>query len=724
MNECTQSPDETEQRRRWLASLLMRRESQVWPRYTRLIERLARWPRGWRRWQRRLATTATGMALLLAMAGFGARAAPDNAITVANGEVAITNNGQCSLIEAIANANDKNSGWPHTDCAAGDPGGADTINLPANGTFTLDTVHTYDEVGDIGLPWIRTAMTINGNGATIQRNSNAPDFRIMAVGKLGNLTLNNATIRGGYGYVSDSNYAYIGGGGILNQGQLTITGSTIADNRTRTDYYSGDGGGIYNTGTLTISGSFIINNVANGYLATMGGGIYSTGNLTILSTQISGNVAVSSRFDAGGGVYSSGTLIIQDSTFQNNEAGGEYGAFGGGLAAKGSSYISGSTFVGNSVQAGYCDYSNDPTCDAKGGGIANDRGGVMTITNSTLSGNVAHRYGGGIVNYGEVTIVNTTVTGNQGGGVQSNDRLQSVVTHLRRSIISGNAGNEVHMYTDAVYNNTIMANKHNVFGSNGNAGITGFSPGATDIVPSGALSAILMPLANNGGLTQTHALPVNSPAVDRAPNTDCNAAPVNGVDQRGQPRNRNGDGAASSSECDIGAYEFQPQVLPHTPTPTATATPTRTPTPTPTATRPATAQRNAFLPTIFDVSQICFAGPGEGEDNDTQATANGPLCPGVAISGLPDDQWDMFYLDTARTGDITATLTNYFGDGMQLHLYYGKIGGSPSYLDTDDGDGLRAILRGAPPGRYYIAIYTETPNTVETRRYTLQVSVP
>jgi hypothetical protein len=717
MTERIHNPEDSEKYRHWLASLMMRRESGVWPRFARLMERLGR------RRPRRLATTATGMALLLALAGFGARAAPDNAITVVNGQVAVNANGQCSLIEAIANANDKNSGRPHADCAAGNPTGADTINLPANGLFTLNSVHTYDDIGDIGLPWISTAMTINGNGSTIQRNGNAPDFRIMAVGNQGNLTLNNATIRGGYGYVNDRNYYYVGGGGILNQGQLTITGSTIADNRTGSYYYSADGGGIYNTGTLTISGSFIIDNVANGYLATMGGGILSTGNLTILNTQISGNVAVSSRFDAGGGVYSSGTLIIQDSTFQNNEASGDYGALGGGLAAKGSSSISGSTFVGNSVQASYCDYYDDPECEAKGGGIANDLGGVMTITNSTLSGNEAHRYGGGLVNYSDVTIVNTTVTGNQGGGVQSNDRLQSVVARLRRSIVSGNAGNEVHLYTDAGYNNTLIANKHNVFGRNGNAGTIGFNPGSTDIVPTGSLASILNSLGANGGPTWTHALPSGSPAIDRAPNTDCNAAPVNGVDQRGQPRNRNGDGAPSSNECDIGAFEFQPQVV-ATDTPTATPTPTRTPTPTPTATRPPTAQRNAFLPAVYHVPQICFAGPGEREDNDTQATANGPLCPGGVISGLPDDRWDMFYLDTGRAGDITATLTSYFGGGMQLHLYYGAIGGSPSYLDTDDGDGLRATLRAAPPGRYYIAIYTETPNPAETRRYSLSVSVP
>ena len=543
----------------WLASLMMRRGESVLPRFAFYYGRLNGMSRSFRRrLRRKLAVTVTAAALLLAMGGgavWAEPAAPEATITVVNGQVAINANGQCSLIEAIINANDQNNGRPHNDCAAGNPNGADTINLPSNGLFTLTNPHKFDDLGDIGLPWVSSTVTINGNGSTIQRNSNAPEFRVLAVGKRGNLTLNNTTIRGGYGYIDDNNYDYIGGGGILNQGQLTITGSTITDNRTGSYYYSGDGGGIYNTGTLTISGSYIVDNVAYGYLATMGGGIYSTGSLTILNSQITGNVAASARFDAGGGVYSSGTLSVQNSTFQNNAASGPYGAFGGGLAAKGSSSISGSTFIGNNVQASYCEYYNDPECDAKGGGIANDRNGVMTIANSTLSGNEAHRYGGGLVNYGDATLVNTTVTGNQGGGVQSNDRLQNVVTRLRRTIVSGNTGNEVHLYNRAGYSNAIIADKHNVFGRNGNAGISGFTLGASDIVPSGALSTILSPLANNGGPTLTHALPANSPALDRAPNTDCTAAPVNGVDQRGQPRNQNGSGGTGSNECDAGAFE-------------------------------------------------------------------------------------------------------------------------------------------------------------------------
>ena len=68
---------------------------------------------------------------------------------------------------------------------------------------------------------------------------------------------------------------------------------------------------------------------------------------------------------------------------------------------------------------------------------------------------------------------------------------------------------------------------------------------------------LLGPLANNGGPTQTHALVVGSPAIDRGnPNgcLDSTGAPLQ-TDQRGLPRafDGNGDGRAA---CDIGAFEY------------------------------------------------------------------------------------------------------------------------------------------------------------------------
>jgi hypothetical protein len=70
-----------------------------------------------------------------------------------------------------------------------------------------------------------------------------------------------------------------------------------------------------------------------------------------------------------------------------------------------------------------------------------------------------------------------------------------------------------------------------------------------------AVGAIVGGLANNGGPTQTHALPANSPAIDKGPTADCAVTPVNSRDQRGEFRSRNADGNLTPNECDIGAFE-------------------------------------------------------------------------------------------------------------------------------------------------------------------------
>lgn len=60
----------------------------------------------------------------------------------------------------------------------------------------------------------------------------------------------------------------------------------------------------------------------------------------------------------------------------------------------------------------------------------------------------------------------------------------------------------------------------------------------------------LLPLADNGGPTSTHALPPGSPAIDAGDNAICAAIPVSGKDQRGVVR-------PQGERCDLGAFEWQ-----------------------------------------------------------------------------------------------------------------------------------------------------------------------
>jgi len=80
------------------------------------------------------------------------------------------------------------------------------------------------------------------------------------------------------------------------------------------------GGGIYNDGTLTLDSCAVAHNSAG----LNGGGIYSDGTLTLTNSTIADNTATS-----GGGIFSSGTLIIGNSTIAGNDASGA--GLGGGM---------------------------------------------------------------------------------------------------------------------------------------------------------------------------------------------------------------------------------------------------------------------------------------------------------------------------------------------------------------------------------------------------------
>jgi hypothetical protein len=86
-----------------------------------------------------------------------------------------------------------------------------------------------------------------------------------------------------------------------------------------------------------------------------------------------------------------------------------------------------------------------------------------------------------------------------------------------------------------------------------------------------AADPLLLPLASNGGPTQTHALTAGSPAIDQG---TAGCPPVPPADQRGVTR-------PQGAGCDVGSFELQGAV---TNTPTQTNTPAGVPTNTPTRT--------------------------------------------------------------------------------------------------------------------------------------------
>jgi hypothetical protein len=308
-----------------------------------------------------------------------------------------------------------------------------------------------------------------------------------------------------------------------------------------------DGGGL-----ITISGGhsarvfsvpqdvhFTVRNVRiAGGRSNNGGGIANTGggSLTVTNSTFTGNSADGSPGTGGigGGILNSGggSVTVTDSTFTGNSAGGDPGTtgIGGGIFTNGggSLTITNSTFAGNSAGAG--------------GAILGLRGSV-TVTNSTFTDNSADT-GGGILS-GTLTVTNSTFTGNSNGGIDSG---ASGSVAVRNTILanSPSGGNCIGSITDGGHN---LEDGTSCGFLTGNGSLSGTNPQLDPLRSQ-----------NNGGLTQTVALCTGagtppgciaaSPAIDAGDQAVCDAAPVNGLDQRGFVRPGTGH-----TQCSIGAFE-------------------------------------------------------------------------------------------------------------------------------------------------------------------------
>ena len=177
--------------------------------------------------------------------------------------------------------------------------------------------------------------------------------------------------------------------------------------------------------------------VQNGaLLAEDGAGIANHGTLTIRDCIISGNTAGDLSgdsyldFGSGGGIRNTGELAIIDSTISQN---GSSWRNGGGISNAGEM-----TIVNSIV-------SRNGTSDGRGGGIDNASSASLTITNSTISENWASLcslcsyVGGGISNAGEMTIINSTVSDNQGIGIENTGGTAV----LARSTVTRSNGNGI-----------------------------------------------------------------------------------------------------------------------------------------------------------------------------------------------------------------------------------------------------------------------------------------
>ena len=405
-----------------------------------------------------------------------------------------------------------------------------TINLEA-GTYSLTAADNEDsgEFGGNGLPLITTSrgITIRGQGSsltTIERDSalgfSEPLFRIFRIEAAGNLTLEALAVKNGVG-------DRLGGGNLLNFGNLTILESDIAEGFTNPSV-GAQGGGINNVGTLVIRASRIFDNIGS-----LGAGIRNNGIATIEDSFIFLNINPDLE---GGGIFNGGELTISRSNLVNNAA-----VSGGGLANFGTANLD-RVFIWLNRAT-----NQRPPLKDRGGGIYN-QGGQLRIDSSTIAENTSEREGAGISNFsGSTTVTNTTIVANSsgshlsggiGGGISNQDQLE-----IQNSIVALNTAFEP--LTSATQasdcSGSPLSLGRNIIGDTSGCQIilrqsdfTG-DPGLEELVVEDPPGRGYYPLL------------ANSPAIN-AGNPD--ACPQ--TDQLGLPR---------VGTCDIGSVEFQGRMV-------------------------------------------------------------------------------------------------------------------------------------------------------------------
>jgi hypothetical protein len=199
--------------------------------------------------------------------------------------------------------------------------------------------------------------------------------------------------------------------------------------------------GVWNEGTLAASNCVFSGN-SHGLLNQLG-------IVTVSSCVLSGN--------SYNGLYSEGVSTVSDSVVSGNSYGGLFNDVHHGpnkpAAGYGSMTIADSIIIDNSgsgvLNYGFLTILNS-TVSGNSAGQGYDGGGIssgtfktpasVTVVNSTISGNSASGAGGGIANYyWGVTIVNSTISGNSAGDAGGAIVNYAGGVQIANSTLSGNS---------------------------------------------------------------------------------------------------------------------------------------------------------------------------------------------------------------------------------------------------------------------------------------------
>ena len=283
---------------------------------------------------------------------------------------------------------------------------------------------------------------------------------------------------------------------------------------------------------VTLNNAVVTSSQITGSGNPQGAGIFASNaaaSVTLIGSTVSGNTISTTGMSAtlGGGISALGSFSATDSTVSGNQINTFNGLGGGVFAARGFT-ITRSTLSGNS--AGFT--------TGQGGALYNDVGNVGTreIVNSTISGNMAVAFAGGVLTQDATTVTNSTFADNSSSGTGRD------LTHVNAGTVT--VKNTILASTDACSGMIVPAMPGHNIDSGMSCGFGASNGNQQNTDPQ--LQALAL---NPPGTTATRALSPTSPALNAAdPAAQCGASII--TDQRGVSR-------IEGSGCDVGAFELE-----------------------------------------------------------------------------------------------------------------------------------------------------------------------
>jgi len=278
-------------------------------------------------------------------------------------------------------------------------------------TITLKNGYSYNDGFDVNGIVISKALTIDGNGFTIDAKNKAKAFRISDASDvtIKNLRIVNGMMSGhretGYMDLSPS-YVMSSGAAIdIDNSMVTVIGCTFANN-----LIEGEGGAICAQNSV----------------------------VKVINSNFNGNQAVNDSYGGGAIYVEKCTLNVENSNFDDNCAIGDEDSRGGAISVNEKSTVS--------IRG--CNFNNNLAV-GEGGAICtfnfHDEKITMTITDSSFNNNLAIGRGGGI--YICKTILNMTGSSFTNNAVYAIHAQQESNAVVRSTTFKDN---EVHVYESTV----------------------------------------------------------------------------------------------------------------------------------------------------------------------------------------------------------------------------------------------------------------------------------